>query len=313
MTKTEKATQFMEQWANDPAHGYDQQYRWGQRGDYDCSSAVIQAWEDAGVPVKSNGASYTGNMYSVFIRCGFKDVTSQVDFNTAEGMKRGDVLLNINYHTAMYCGNGLEVEASINEFGGVTGGQPGDQTGWEFLVRSYRNYPWNVCLRWPEESEDYFQFTTSYIDKGCKGVDVWRLQMCMKGRGYYKGIVNRDYNEELVEAVKAWQKRAGLPQTGAFNNEKDWPTLLGLKREGNTWFIKPTKIGTMKSKDVYLPQQILKAAGYYRDKDEDHKAELDWNFGPLMYEAVCSFQKAAKLTINGQLDIPTLRHMIGNK
>ena len=44
MTKTERATLQMERWANDPAHGYDQQYRWGQRGDYDCSSAVITAW-----------------------------------------------------------------------------------------------------------------------------------------------------------------------------------------------------------------------------------------------------------------------------
>lgn len=53
----------------------------------------------------------------------------------------------------MYIGDGQEVEASINEFGGVTGGQPGDQTGWEFTVRSYRNYPWDCVLRYPEQSE----------------------------------------------------------------------------------------------------------------------------------------------------------------
>ena len=44
MTKTEKAIQQMEAWAKDNSHGYDQTYRWGERGDYDCSSAVIQAW-----------------------------------------------------------------------------------------------------------------------------------------------------------------------------------------------------------------------------------------------------------------------------
>lgn len=309
MTKTEKATQQMIAWANDPAHGYDQRYRWFELGDADCSSAVIQAWEDAGVPVKSNGASYTGNMYAVFIRCGFKDVTSQVDFNTGAGLKRGDVLLNINYHVAMYCGNGEEVEASINEFGGVTGGQPGDQTGWEFLVRPYRNYPWDVCLRYPEAEEpttDYFRFTTSPIKVGDKGVDVWRLQMCLKARGYYTGLVNRVYTDELAGAVKAWQKKAGLPQTGNFDNKYDWPTLLGLKRDGDYWLIKPTTIGTMDSKDVYFPQQILKAAGYYTGK-------LDWDFGPLMYDGVCHFQKAAKLPINGKLDYATLRHMIGDK
>ena len=29
MTKTEMATRIMEDWAMDPAHGYDQEYRWG--------------------------------------------------------------------------------------------------------------------------------------------------------------------------------------------------------------------------------------------------------------------------------------------
>ena len=38
--------------ANDNSHGYDQQYRWGERGDYDCSSSTIQAFEQAGVPLK---------------------------------------------------------------------------------------------------------------------------------------------------------------------------------------------------------------------------------------------------------------------
>lgn len=153
MTKTEKATQQMEAWARDDSHGYDQVYRWGEKGDYDCSAAVIQAWQNAGVPVKSNGATYTGNMLGVFKRCGFIDVTSQVNRNTGAGLERGDVLLNTVHHTAMYCGNGYEVEASINEKGTATGGQPGDQTGREFLIRTYRNYPWTNILRYPESGD----------------------------------------------------------------------------------------------------------------------------------------------------------------
>lgn len=148
ITKIEKATQIMEAWAADSSHGYDQIYRWGEKGDYDCSSAIIQACENAGIPVKTNGATYTGNMYSVFTRTGFKDVTSSVNLATGAGMKRCDVLLNKRYHTAMYIGNGQEVEASINEKGTATGGKPGDQTGREFLVRSYRNYPWDCVLRY---------------------------------------------------------------------------------------------------------------------------------------------------------------------
>ena len=153
MSKIEKAVQQMEAWARDDSHGYDQTYRWGQRGDFDCSAAVIQACENAGIPVKSKGATYTGNMLAVFKKCGFVDVTSKVNRSTGAGLLRGDVLLNTSHHTAMYCGNGKEVEASINEKGTATGGKHGDQTGKEFLIRSYRNYPWTNVLRYAAESQ----------------------------------------------------------------------------------------------------------------------------------------------------------------
>lgn len=120
---------------------------------FDCSAAVIQACENAGIPVKSKGATYTGNMLAVFKKCGFVDVTSKVNRSTGAGLLRGDVLLNTSHHTAMYCGNGKEVEASINEKGTATGGKPGDQTGKEFLIRSYRNYPWTNVLRYAAESQ----------------------------------------------------------------------------------------------------------------------------------------------------------------
>ena len=153
MSKIEKAVQQMEALARDDSHGYDQTYRWGQRGDFDCSAAVIQACENAGIPVKSKGATYTGNMLAAFKKCGFVDVTSKVNRSTGAGLLRGDVLLNTSHHTAMYCGNGKEVEASINEKGTATGGKPGDQTGKEFLIRSYRNYPWTNVLRYAAESQ----------------------------------------------------------------------------------------------------------------------------------------------------------------
>lgn len=152
MTKTEKAIQQMETWAKNDSHGYDQDYRWGENGDYDCSSAVIQAWQNAGVPVKSGGATYTGDMKNVFLKNGFKDITASVNRETGTGLKRGDVLLNEVHHVAMYCGAGKEVEASINEKGTAHGGRPGDQTGKEFLIRSYRNYPWDCILRYSESN-----------------------------------------------------------------------------------------------------------------------------------------------------------------
>lgn len=83
MTKTEKATRWMEATARDNSHGYDQAYRWNEKGDYDCSSAVYTAWVNAGIPVKdysfkTYGCAYTGVMKAVFTHFEFKDVQKEV-------------------------------------------------------------------------------------------------------------------------------------------------------------------------------------------------------------------------------------------
>lgn len=144
----EKATNWMEETAKDPKHGYDQTYRWGQKGDYDCSAAVITAWKNAGIDLKEDGATYTGNLVQALLKNDFKDITDDVNRSTGVGLKRGDILFAKGHHVAMYCGGGLEVEASINEKGTATGGKPGDQTGREFLIRKYRNYPWTNVFRY---------------------------------------------------------------------------------------------------------------------------------------------------------------------
>lgn len=215
MTRIEKATQQMEAWANDPAHGYDQIFRWGEKGDYDCSSAVIEACQRAGIPVKTGGATYTGNIYSVFLKNGFRDVTASVNLATGSGLLRSDVLLNHAHHVAMYCGNGMEVEASINEKGTATGGQPGDQTGREFLIRPYRNYPWNAVLRHVEagvstNGGDYM-FGVKTVKKGENGNHVLLVQEILRARGF-KGKdgkalkLDKDCGTNVVHAIKQYQK-----------------------------------------------------------------------------------------------------------
>lgn len=145
--KIEKAIAWAVGIAGDETHGYDQEKRWGP--DYDCSSLVISAFEQAGVPVKTNGATYTGDMLEVFTENGFSDVIASVNAGTGAGLVRGDVLLvtrDSAHHTAIYLGGGRIVHASINEFGTVTGGRTGDQAN-EIVVRSYYDKGWNHVLR----------------------------------------------------------------------------------------------------------------------------------------------------------------------
>lgn len=230
----EKAISQMEAWAADPVHGYDQARRWGP--DYDCSSAVISAWELAGVPVKTNGATYTGNMRGVFLQCGFDDVTASIDLASGTGLQRGDVLLNHQHHVAMYCGNGMEVEASINENGTTTGGLTGDQTGREFLVRPYRNYPWDCVLRYigadaeavPEKIKAtyYYSVRLPLLKQGMEDACVVPLCYLLMAYGYDPGHAGMRYTEEVAAAVTAFQTDNGLLADGECGGQT-WGMLLG--------------------------------------------------------------------------------------
>lgn len=159
MGKVENYTQQAINIANDNRHGYSQYNRWGNP-DYDCSGLVITVVQNSGIPVKSNGATYTGNMYNVFLKCGFKDVTKSVNLRTGQGLKRGDVLLNPNHHTEIYIGNGKNVGARISEIGKIYG-KKGDQTGQEIRTHNYYNYPWFYVLRYPES---YSHTVNNYVD-----------------------------------------------------------------------------------------------------------------------------------------------------
>lgn len=232
--RREAAAAFLERLARDDSHGYDQQHRWGERGDFDCSAAVISAWQAAGVPVKDRGATYTGNMRGVFLRCGFRDVTGGVSLAAGTGLVRGDVLLNLRHHTAIYCGDGMEAEASINENGGVTGGRPGDQTGRELLIRPYRNYPWDCVLRYEGGEEAPAEQTPPAalcrpeipeLRRGAVGAAAAALQAALRQRGFDPGEIDGELGARTETALRRFQTVRGLEADGICG-ERSWTALL---------------------------------------------------------------------------------------
>jgi len=122
-------------------------------GSYDCSSSVCKAWQLAiiGSPYEGvlDEATYTGNMREVFLRSGlfYADRTPA---------RRGDVYLNDGHHTAMCQDGGLGdgpfgydclSHFRGNEWGGIEGGEVGDQTGDEARIQPfYEN--WSTTLHY---------------------------------------------------------------------------------------------------------------------------------------------------------------------
>ena len=119
---------------------------WGPNG-YDCGHLIIAAYQQAGLPVRSAGASHTGNMRAAFLACGARDVTRQVNLATGAGMRPGDVCVKTTSHAVMFVGGGKVVQARSDY-----DGRPGDSSGREIAVGPYYNWTpggWDVVLRPP--------------------------------------------------------------------------------------------------------------------------------------------------------------------
>lgn len=224
--------------AADDSHGYSQSSRWNTP-DMDCSSLCIMAAEAAGVPVKTYGATYTGNMVSAFIQAGF----SAIPYNNGMELRRGDILLNVKNHAAVYIGNNKLVEATGDEKGGISGGQPGDQTGHEIHVRLMYNYPWDYVLRL-KEGIDPKEDISPVADPACSyttdnsvtthapeikykdyGPAVAAAQGALNYHGFGPVAVNGFYSTAMVDAVKRFQTVHHLTVDGVIGAQT-WRSLL---------------------------------------------------------------------------------------
>ena len=286
MSIIEKAVNWIIGIANDNTHGYDQGSRWSP--DYDCSSLVISAWKQAGVNLT---CTYTGNMYANMMNKGFSDITSQVNLATGSGLARGDVLLNVSSHTAMYIGNGQICEATGNENGGITGGQTGDQTGREICINSYRNYPWNYVLRYVAEDggpcETQSGSTTSTDNDTYTvqaGDSLWAIAEKVYGSGAYytklmtlNGLTNANIMVGQVLKIKSNTQSVSQPAQST-SSANDLPTL----RKGS-------KGEPVRALQALLILRGQKLATYGADGDFGSETEI----------ALRAYQKLKGLTVDG--------------
>ena len=160
------------------------------------------------------------------------------------------------------------------------------------------------------ETEDDTTSTTTTLKRGSKGTEVTKLQQRLKVLGYYTTVVDGEYGSGTVTAVKAFQKKNGLTQTGT----ADATTLTKVysssaiaaddKTDDND--DDATTDGTLKKGSsgsaVKAVQQRLKELGYY-------SSVCDGDYGSKTVTAVKAFQKKNGLTQSGECDAATLKKL----
>ena len=231
---TEKALKWAKDTAKDNTHGYSQLMRWGP--DYDCSSFIISAYEQAGLKLKEAGASYTGNMRDAFEKCGFGAYPRQ----PVSRLEPGDVLLNEKHHAVMYIGNGKVVAARSSD--GFP--QSGDQSSREICIQDYYDWPdggWDCVLRYApqvnsEQSTEYSgqrtvncEVSLPLLKQGDKGIAVKIMQELLIGAGFSCGPdgADGDFGPNTAKALKRFQSARELAADTVCGKET-WEELIKL-------------------------------------------------------------------------------------
>ncbi len=228
------AVDFAVQMANDNSHGYSQStrslYNITNPTSFDCSSLVLTAYyyafEQQGITPtpKDLGCSYTGNMMDL-LNCGFEIVARN---QTAHAeMIKGDIELNVTYHTALAVDSDTIVHARSSE--GTTNTK--DDSGNEIRTQDWYLYShgWDYRLRFTgaglsggTTSSTTGTTTSSDLDVdgeiGAKTVTKWQKVMGTTQDGFIDGQDSgqkKYWTSVISEAckwtggyspmVKAWQ------------------------------------------------------------------------------------------------------------
>lgn len=286
MGNIEKAVSFMVTVAKDDSHGYDQTHRNGGI-DYDCSSLVGTALNQAGFNVKKS--STTRTLRAQLLACGFKTVS------VGGARKRGDIFLKEGHHVVMCTDANNIVHASINEKGTTTGGKHGDQTGKEICVRSFYNYKggWDYHFRISDAVSVPSQ--SSLTEK----------QIISLGQQH---TINFTGHSITVDGINGPNTKANIVRCFQCAMNHDYHS--GLKVDGacgkntiNALGKHYVKLGECQEM-VRAVQVALYCYGIYPGK-------TDAIFGDNTKLAVIQFQKAKGLTVDGVAGKNTIMALMG--
>ncbi|MBC1220306.1 peptidoglycan-binding protein [Nostoc sp. UCD121] len=172
------------------------------------------------------------------------------------------------------------------------------------------------------------------LEKGDQGPSVRNLQQKLRTAGFYQSSVTQVYDASTQEAVRRFQKAAGLPVDGIvgastlqklenWQAKKPSTTTTQAKKATvvSTQAKKPSTTSSVRSatnqrrnpnylakgdegEDVRALQERLRIAGFYY-------GNATGIFGPITEESVKRFQDSYKLSVDGIAGPATLRKLPG--
>jgi peptidoglycan hydrolase-like protein with peptidoglycan-binding domain len=119
-----------------------------------------------------------------------------------------------------------------------------------------------------------------------------QLQAALKAAGFYSGPVDGVYGPATVDAVKALQEKAGLPQTGVVDRATTGVLYSELAAKGGS-------LGAQSIASTAALQTVLTLAGYW-------SGPIDGQWSDALTNSLKSFQKALGVPATGAVDAATL-------
>jgi len=277
---------------------------------------------------KKNGLTQTGTADSTTLKkvystsaiaSGDKNETDDTTASTTDTLKRGSKgtavkelqqrLKELGYYNSVLDGEfGSGTVTAVKAFqkkNGLT------QTGVADSATLKKVYSTSAVSAKDNTADDDDDDDDDTLKKGSSGSAVKAVQKRLKELGYYTTAIDGDYGSKTITAVKAFQKKNGLTQTG----ECDSATLKKLNSDSAVAASGSTDSDTLKTNQtlqsgdngaqVKLLQKRLKELGYYTNT-------CDGDYGYRTASAVSAFQRANNLTVTGTANSTTLKKIVSS-